>query len=104
MHTILKPFSSSLSRKVRITLGKILQTITAFLGALSEGSAFVCTFVSCVTLLSAAAAAQFTTRCNYLLIVKLENSATKIRMGHLPFFVSADIQLIFFINNTDVTE
>ena len=45
-----------------------------------------------------------TTCRNYLLIVKAWKQRTKIRMGRLPFFVSADIQLIFFINNTDVTE
>ena len=45
-----------------------------------------------------------TTCCNYLLISKAWKQRTKIRMGRLPFFVSADIQLIFFINNTDVTE
>ena len=46
-----------------------------------------------------------TTTCrNYLLISKAWKQRTKIRMGRLPFFVSADIQLIFFINNTDVTE
>ena len=48
--------------------------------------------------------AGFTTCRNYLLISKAWKQRTKIRMGRLPFFVPADIQLIFFINNTDVTE
>ena len=47
---------------------------------------------------------RHTTCRNYLLISKAWKQRTKIRMGRLPFFVSADIQLIFFINNTDVTE
>ena len=43
---------------VRITLGKILQSIAAFLEALSEGSALVSIFVSCLTVLSVSAALQ----------------------------------------------